>query len=145
MAKLTQNQIDELKELGFITQVVPSDNLADNTVDDLKIKEFITKTDPSDDIEAAVTEPVVHVESVELDNTELALHVGESASLVATVLPEDATYPEVTWESSDANIATVDNNGVVVAAGSGSASITATADSKSASCAVTVTESEDAQ
>ena len=55
MAKLTKTQIDELKEKGFITQVIPSTSLVDNTVDQLKIKTLLTQCDPSADIEAAVT------------------------------------------------------------------------------------------
>ena len=60
MSKLTKNQIDELKERGFITQVIPSDSLADNTVDDLKIKELVTATDSSKNIESAVFVPVTY-------------------------------------------------------------------------------------
>ena len=56
MANLSTDQINELKNKGIITQVIPSASLADNTVDDLKIDELVTITVPSEDIEAAVTQ-----------------------------------------------------------------------------------------
>ena len=82
-------------------------------------------------------EPVA-VESVTLDSSELELEVGQSATLSATVLPEDAADKAVSWESSDASVATADGSGAVTAVSAGSAIVTATAGGKSASCAVTV-------
>lgn len=86
------------------------------------------------------SEPFVNVTGVTLDQTELALKEGESATLKATIMPENATNNNVTWESSNTAVATV-ANGVVTAAGEGEATITVTtADgAKSASCKVTVT------
>lgn len=55
MANLSTDQINELKNKGIITQVIPSASLVDNTVDDLKIDELVTITVPSEDIEASVT------------------------------------------------------------------------------------------
>ena len=57
----------------------------------------------------------VAVTSVELDKTELALKVGESETLTATVLPENADDKSVTWSSSDPSVVTVDENGKVTA------------------------------
>ena len=86
--------------------------------------------------------PFVSVESVVLDENELNLSVGATASLVATVLPVNATISSVSWSSSDETIATVSTSGVVTAIAVGSAIITVTtADGeKVATCAVTVTE-----
>lgn len=86
------------------------------------------------------SEPFVNVNNVTLDQTELALKEGESATLKATVIPENATNKNITWESSNEAVATV-ANGVVNAKGEGEATITVTtADgAKSASCKVTVT------
>ena len=46
--------------------------------------------------------------------------------LTAMVLPQDSAFQDVTWKSSNTNIATVDENGTVTAVGSGTCKITAT-------------------
>ena len=53
------------------------------------------------------------------------LSVGKSMMLTATVYPDDATYRDVSWESSDPAIAMVDTNGNVTAIASGDVIITA--------------------
>ena len=84
-------------------------------------------------------ETAVAVESITLDKTTAELKVGETATLTATVLPENATDKTVTWESSDDTVATVEN-GVVTGVKAGTATITAKAGEQSVQCAVTVTE-----
>ena len=73
--------------------------------------------------------------SITLDASE-----GETATLVATVYPENASNKTVTWASSDSTVASV-ADGVVTAKAEGSATITVTtADgSFTDTCAVTVT------
>ena len=141
MANLTKAQIDELKEKGFITQVVPSDDLASKTVDGLKIEEYITVTDPSADIEADVTHDIP-VESVTLNETEIVCQAGDFDTLVATVLPENTTEPNVTWTCSDPtkfntfDPAEAPSHTCAYDPGSDSSveTITATAGNKSATC-----------
>ena len=83
----------------------------------------------------------VSVTGVTLDQAELSLYTGESKTLIATVQPSDATIQNVTWESSNTEVATVDANGKVTAEGEGEATITVTTaeGGKTATCAVTVT------
>ena len=71
----------------------------------------------------------VEVKEIRLNETELDISTGEEASLVATVLPEDATDKSVTWSSSDEDVATVDANGKVTGVGAGEATITVTSNS----------------
>ena len=86
----------------------------------------------------------VPVTGVTLDKTTLELFTGNTATLTATVQPSDATNQNVTWESSNTEVATVGANGKVTAVGEGNATITATAEENSnisATCTVTVTQS----
>ena len=88
-----------------------------------------------------VTAAPVPVTGVSLNKDSLALGVGDSETLTATVAPDNATNQAVTWTSSDSTVATVDQNGVVTALARGTAVITATAadgSGASASCTVTV-------
>lgn len=84
--------------------------------------------------------PDVVVESVTLDKETASLHVGETVTLTAAVLPADAVDKTIAWGSTDANIASVDG-GVVSAKAKGSAKIwvKATAvEGVSDTCVVTV-------
>jgi uncharacterized protein YjdB len=86
------------------------------------------------------TSKAIPVESVTLDKTTATLKEGETVTLVATVLPANATNNTgVIWTTSDATIATV-ADGVVTAVKAGTATISANAGGKSGTCAVTVTE-----
>ncbi len=91
----------------------------------------------SDSKEYKLTIKSVSVTDVKLDKTELSLYTGESATLNATVEPDNATNKNVTWESSNPNVATVDN-GKVTAMSVGDAIITATAGDMKATCKVKV-------
>jgi len=90
--------------------------------------------------QAAKSAATVAVTEVTLNKTELTLKVGDTETLVATVKPDDATDKTVTWSTSDASIATVDESGKVTAVKEGSATITAKAGDKSATCKVTVSK-----
>ena len=81
--------------------------------------------------------PIIPVSSIILDKTQVDLVEGESVTLTATVTPTDATDKTVTWSTSDAAVATVEN-GVVTAKAAGTATITAKAGDKTATCVVTV-------
>lgn len=65
-------------------------------------------------------------ENITLDKMTATINKNSTITLVATILPEDATLKNVTWSSSDETIATVDENGVVTAINNGTATITAT-------------------
>ena len=84
----------------------------------------------------------VKAERIELNYTEdTVLKLGETLQFTATITPDDATDKTVTWSTSDENVATVDEEGLVTAVGIGEAIITATtADGTelSASCTITV-------
>lgn len=78
--------------------------------------------------------------SITLDKSTASVAVGATDTITATVEPSGTA---VTWQSSDASVATV-ADGVVTGVAAGSATITATitvnGTTKTATCAVTVTE-----
>lgn len=76
---------------------------------------------------------------ITLNKTEANLTVGELLKLTAQILPADTT-DEVSWETSDAAIATVED-GLVTAVAAGEATITARAGEQSAACKLTVAAS----
>ena len=59
------------------------------------------------------------------------MQIGSTQQLTAAVAPANATNQNVTWSSSNEQVLTVSETGLVTAVGAGSASITATVDDKS--------------
>ncbi|MCR4566102.1 MAG: Ig-like domain-containing protein [Bacteroidales bacterium] len=93
----------------------------------------------TDFITITVIANAVPVTGVSLDKTNLELKVADSETLTATVTPDNATNKNVSWTSSDATIATVEN-GRVTGVKPGSVTITAKTEDggKIAECALTV-------
>ena len=91
--------------------------------------------------EVTVKENGYPVESVSLDKTSMELTEGDEATLTATVTPDNASNKNVTWSSSNTEVATVEN-GKVTAVKAGTAIITVRTDDgdKTATCEVTVKE-----
>ena len=87
-----------------------------------------------------VEKKLIPITEVYLDKSSATLTEGDTATLTATVLPENTTYSkDVSWSSSNSAVATVDANGTVTAKSAGTAVITATTENgKTASCTVTV-------
>ena len=68
---------------------------------------------------------IVPVSKVSVTPTILTLLIGETYQLVASVLPENATYKKVEWGSSDERIAKVSKDGLITALDEGSVRISA--------------------
>ncbi|GAB1857219.1 hypothetical protein MHTCC0001_20550 [Flavobacteriaceae bacterium MHTCC 0001] len=85
---------------------------------------------------------IVDVTGISVSPTSTSIEVGTSATITATVSPNNATNKSVNWSTSDSNIATV-SNGVVTGISTGTATITATSvdGNFTASSTITVTPS----
>lgn len=77
---------------------------------------------------------------IQLNKTAFTLNIGETETLVATVLPDNEENMTVNWTSSNTAVATVDLHGQVTAKAVGTAIITASIVNKTAKCTVTVIE-----
>lgn len=102
------------------------------------VSNFFAQTRTPDNVSVAGS---VAVTGVGLAPSELALVEGETAALVATVYPANATIRTVTYSTSDDTKADVDDEGNVTAVAAGSATITVTTTdgNYTDTCTVTVT------
>ena len=83
------------------------------------------------------------VQSISLDKTNVTLKSNETVKLTPRIMPLNATNQNVTWSSSNSNIASVDSSGLVTAKSDGFATITVTTvdGNYTASCNITVDNS----
>ena len=98
----------------------------------------VTVGDVSTTCKVNVVQPVT---SIYLNKTSLEMTALDTYQLQASVYPSEANNKEVSWESSDEKVATVDENGLVQAKEKGTAVITAKAkdgSEVSRNCKVTV-------
>ena len=84
----------------------------------------------------------VPVTSVSISESNMQLEVSDSRLLTASLLPENCTDKTILWKSDNEKVATVSDNGMIIARSAGKCSIIAsTADNLiQAKCAVTVTK-----
>lgn len=81
------------------------------------------------------------VTGITLNKTISNIYIGKSETLVATIVPSNASNKILTWRSSDESVVVVNQNGIVTGKASGRATITVTSNdgsNKSASCEYTV-------
>lgn len=108
----------------------------------LKIGKSGYMTIPTEDSNKGWTiEVTIPVTGVTLNKTSLTLDKGQTETLVATVKPTNATNKELVWTSSDPNVATVSDAGLITAKANGNATITVASKENmnyKATCAVMV-------
>lgn len=104
---------------------------------------YATASDKTDSCIVTVIEPDIKVSSVEINTTKVTMEERRSLKLWASILPTNATYTNLFWESTNPEIASVvnDSTGTVLAHRPGKAVITVKAGELEKACEVTVTES----
>lgn len=89
-------------------------------------KRFTPNSEPENGEQQSDTPKEVNVESLTIDPTSMNLTIGDSRTITATVLPENATNKTVIFKSSNTGAATVSDAGVVTAVAEGVAVISCT-------------------
>ena len=148
----------------LVSEVLPSD-AADKTVTYKSANESIATVDTTGNVTAValgetkitataasgVTKDIrilvteqggsLSIENITLSVNNITLSPGNELKLVATYSPSNANPEDLVWESSDTNVATVED-GNVTAVGGGTAKITVSnGNGVSATCNITVSES----
>ncbi len=89
-------------------------------------------------VHVTVTSTEIPVTSIKLNSTSMTLARGQTANLVATVSPSNATNKKITYTSSNGSVATIDNKGKIKAVNVGTTTITVSSGNKTARCTVKV-------
>ena len=84
-----------------------------------------------------VTKDAIKITGIELGRNEAELKIGDSLTLDVRLTPIEADAKNLSWTSSDSNVASV-KDGVVKALSAGETTITASSDKAHASCRVVV-------
>lgn len=106
-------------------KITPSQNPDDFFRYDSDLRDFVNQPFSVKAGTITVKEPVIDVTGLNITPESMEFKkAGEKKSIVAEVLPENATNKKVTYTSSDKKVATVDENGLVTAVNEGNATIT---------------------
>lgn len=92
------------------------------------------------DYEGEPEEESVLATGLVIDTAGLNLYVGDEVALTVTIQPEEADSLPLEWTSSDEDVASVDEDGLITAVSEGSAVITVTGGGMTDTCDVTVTD-----
>lgn len=137
------NRLPEGLKLNPETGVIYGTPVEDGTFYFTVTVEDVNGASASRQLSILVRKPldVTHVTGVQISERALSLVAGNTAVLTAKVLPDDAYYKNVTWQSDNPAVATVNEAGVVTAVKAGTANITVTTEdgAKTDTCVVTVT------
>ena len=87
---------------------------------------------------AFASSDIIRPRSVEISTTFTTVRVNQTKTLFADVYPRDATNQEIEWHSSNEEIVTVDDFGVLTGISPGQTTVWAYCENKYAKCEVTV-------
>ena len=88
-----------------------------------------------------ISENIIEVTNVSLNETSLSLNVGDTYTLIATITPSSATNQTITWSADNDNVSV--ENGLVTANKAGSSVVTAkSVNNKYAKCNITIVEKQ---
>lgn len=111
-------------------------------VENIIFSDVKARTYRMDPLSFVVDVKYVPATSVSISESNMQLEVSDSRQLTASLLPENCTDKTILWKSDNEKVATVSDNGMIIARSAGQCSIIAsTADNLiQAKCAVTVTK-----
>ena len=116
----------KLKWTSIDTKVATvSSNGLITAIDEGKAMITVETTDGSKLSDSKLVTVTVLAKSIAITITQNTINAGETIQASYNILPSNTSNKEVRWESSNENVATVSNNGVISGTGLGTAVITA--------------------
>ena len=111
---------------GPILEGYVFDNWVSSDSTKYKANDIFTTTNSTEKLKAIYSKVVIPVQSIEVTPEKAEIYVNDHVQLTATVLPENADNKVVKWHSENSEIATVDQNGLVIGKQPGTVKIYAT-------------------
>ena len=114
---------------NFLKEVENLNTVVDGLTKDTEYTIQVSETDG--ELESPLSEAfkfvttIIHIQNVVLNETNKTLLSNESLQLTAAIQPDNATFKEITWSTSEPSIATVSETGLVKTVGVGTVKITA--------------------
>lgn len=127
-ASIYKNLKWESSNTNIVTVSSNSTDKTKATITARSAGEATVKFSVSDDV-YVVCKVVVkqRVTNLRINREKTVIYAGETMQVTATASPDSVTDPSVNWTSSDENVATVDEEGLITALNKGNTTITATA------------------
>lgn len=127
----------EQQQTSLTKTTIPSTAISDGTYPEFDI---FVNSESASSMNVTFKGKAVSVTGVTVDPAEVTLTSGKTKQLTANVTPENADSKAVTWSSSNEEVASVSNTGVVTAKKAGTATIKVTTEEgrKTATATITV-------
>lgn len=87
---------------------------------DYKLKISTNSNNVSQEVNLRIHEVA---DSIQLSKSDVELNIGQNLKIEATILPQEASNKDLTWTSSDENVATVSQDGTISAVNEGTCQI----------------------
>lgn len=136
----TESAQDVSPEESDNDQTIEGTDDTENTEDSEAIRDISSSSEEKNDIVPQQTKETIGV--MTLNKANVTLHPGDTLPVSVTIVPADS-LAEITWTSSDEDIASVDSNGTITAISEGTARITASCNDMSASVNVKVVTADE--
>ena len=128
----TEGYQKDISALYFVLETDSDERYTNNNYD------FIAIVNDTDDSNG--DEEDIKISSLSMNQSNASIKTGETLQLSATINPDNATNQNLTWTSDNSSVATVDQNGLVVAVGVGKTTIHVKAQDGSGAEALCVVE-----
>ena len=128
----TEGYQKDISALYFVLETDSDERYTNNNYD------FIAIVNDTDDSNG--DEEDIKISSLSMNQSNASIKTGETLQLSAAINPDNATNQKLTWTSDNSSVATVDQNGLVVAVGVGKTTIRVKAQDGSGAEALCVVE-----
>ena len=118
-------------------------NGSDDINNTLKLlSNYLIKNESISEESTEIDDNTISSVKIVTDESNIQSHIGDSFQLLISVSPSNAVYENVVWTSSNTDVMSINQDGVVTAIGAGTTVISVLVDGKTATLGLTVLEND---